>query len=234
MSVRFDGRLEPRFNPFSEDYLAEILGATALAWARMKQPRRNEIEDRITFRLAGRLVNDPHFEDLPYDVVPQYWLLGMNGQRLGRLDLRFKHRHSQRDYFSFESKRLHVTYPGGSVSPEYSTYAGANGMMAFIDGQYSKGLPACGMLSYVMDGNSDKAWSGLEKCIERRCKNLKLVKRSKFARSILSKAIAKGMSGTQLGETQHDLGSHSLRVFHLLLPVVASISSRSGSLKNIE
>ncbi len=23
--------------------------------------------------------------DLPYDIVPQYWLLGLNGERLGRL-----------------------------------------------------------------------------------------------------------------------------------------------------
>jgi hypothetical protein len=220
MSARgFSGSLDPKFNPFDEDYLAEILEATAMAWARMKHPRRNEIEDRITFRLAGRLVNDPHFAELPFDVVPQYWLLGLNGQRLGRLDLRFKHRNSQRDYFAFESKRLHVTYPGGSFSTEYSTYAGANGMMAFVDGDYSEGLPACGMLSYVMDGKSDKAWGGLEKCIEVRCKTLKLVESSKFAKSILSKSIANGMEGTHLAETEHDLGSHPLRVFHLLLPV---------------
>jgi hypothetical protein len=226
MSARFDGRLEPKFNPFSEDYLAEILEATAMAWARMKQPGRNEIEDRITFRLAGRLLNDPHFAELPYEVVPQSWLLGLNGERLGRLDLRFKHRHSQRDYFAFESKRLHVTYPGGIFSTEYATYAGAKGMMAFVEGDYSKGLPTCGMLSYVMDGKSDEAWGGLEKCIEVRCKTLRLVESSKLAKSILSKAIAKGMRGTHLGETQHDLGSYRLRVFHLLLPVNAPTSSR--------
>jgi hypothetical protein len=224
MSARFEGRLAPKCNPFSEDYLAEILEATALAWARMKHPRKNEIEDRITFRLAGRLANDPLFAALPYDVVPQYWLLGLNGQRLGRLDLRFKHRNSQRDYFAFESKRLHVTYPGGSKSAEYSTYAGAKGMMAFVEGQYSKRLPSCGMLGYVMDGKSDKAWVGLAKCVEGRCKTLKLVKSSKFVKSILSKSIAKAMKGTYLAETEHNLGSHHLRVFHLLLPVRPAIA----------
>lgn len=87
----FNGQLDPQFNPFEEDYLVEILEATAVAWARMKQPSTNEIEDRITFRLAGRLAHDPNFADLPYDVVPQHWLLGADGELLGRVDLRFKH-----------------------------------------------------------------------------------------------------------------------------------------------
>lgn len=219
MSVRnFSGRLEPQFNPFAEDYLAEILEATAIAWARMKQPGRREIEDRITFRLAGQLANDPKFAELPYDIVPQFWLLGLNGQLLGRLDLYFKHRNSQREYFAFESKRLHVSYPSGRFSTEYSSYVGDQGMMAFVQGYYSKGLPACGMLGYVMDGKSDVAWSGLGTFIEGRRKPLKLVVSCKFAKSILSRAIANGMAGTHLGETEHDLGSHRLRLFHLLLP----------------
>ena len=58
MSIRrFSGSLERKFNPFQEDYLAEILEAATLAWARMRPPSRNEIEDRITFRLAGRLAS---------------------------------------------------------------------------------------------------------------------------------------------------------------------------------
>ena len=134
------GQLAAEFNPFGDDYLSEILEAVAVAWSRMKPPKLSEWEDHITFRLAGRLQNDPMFSELPYDIVPQYWLLDLNGQRLGRLDLRFKHRQSQRDYFAFESKRLHVTYPGGSISPEYAVYAGDDGMMAFIEGQYSKSL----------------------------------------------------------------------------------------------
>ena len=100
----FNGRLGSKFNPFDEDYLAEILEAAAVAWARMTQPGLGEIEDQITFRLAGRLLNDPHFAEIPYDIIAQYWLLGLDGQLLGRLDLRFKHRHSQRDYFVFEGE----------------------------------------------------------------------------------------------------------------------------------
>ena len=219
---KINGSLDPKFNPFEEDYLAEILEAVAVAWARMRQPGRSEIEDRITFRLAGRLQNDPHFSDLPYDIVAQYWLLGLHGRRLGRLDLRFKHRNSQRDYFAFESKRLHVRYPGGKFSPEYSTYAGNQGMMAFVQGQYSKGLPISGMLRYVMDGNTNNAWNGLVKRIEKRRKSLKLTQTSTLKMSILSTAIAKGMQGTHLGETEHDL-QPILRLFHLVLPVRPSV-----------
>lgn len=223
MSIRrFSGSLKPEFNPFEEDYLGEILAAVALAWAKMRPPARNEIEDRITFRLAGRLANDPQFSHIPYDIVPQYWLLGLNGQRLGRLDLRIRHLHSQRDYFAFEAKRLHVRYPGGGLSTEYSTYAGDDGMMAFITGQYCNGLPCAGMLGYVMDNKADKAWAGLKKRIESRRKRLRLSKGSQVAKSSLAHSVAQGMEGTTLGETAHSLRSHELRLLHLLLPVSAA------------
>lgn len=215
----FNGSLEPKFNPFHEDYLAEIMEAAAIAWTRMKHPTASEIEDRITYRLAGRLLNDPHFAELPYDVIAQCCLLGLNGEQLGRLDLRFKHRHSQRDYFAFESKRLHVTYPSGNFSTEYPTYAGGDGMMAFVEGQYSNGFLAGGMLAYVMDGKVATAWSGLEKRIDAQRVPLKLAGSSKLSKSALSKAIGKGMKGSHLGETDHDLVTHRLRLFHLLLPV---------------
>jgi len=223
----YNGKLESKFNPFDEDYLAEILEAAAVAWARMKQPDRNEIEDQITRRLAGRLMNDPYFAELPYDIVVQYWLLGLNGEALGRLDIRFKHRHSRRDYFAFEAKRLHVTYPKGGFSAEYSTYAGEEGMMAFVEGQYCGGLPAAGMLSYIMDGQSDKAWAGLEARIESQRKPLKLAAGSGFAKSMLFGAVAIGMRGTHLGETEHSLDARQLHLYHLLLPVQRTAGQRA-------
>jgi hypothetical protein len=222
------GKLDPKFNPFDENYLEEILQATALAWARMEQPSSHELEDRITFRLAGRLAHDAHFAELPYDIVPQYWLVGLNGELLGRLDLRFKHRNSQRDYFAFESKRLHVTYPGGGFATEYSSYVGKEGMMAFIDGYYSKRLPACGMIGYVMDGKCDKAWRGVERRIESGRQTLRLKIKSKLEESTLSLWVTRGMKGTQLGETNHRLGTFRLRLFHLFLPISPK-SSPAGS-----
>jgi hypothetical protein len=220
----FIGKLDPDFNPFEEDYLAEVLEATVRAWSRMRQPRRNEIEDRITFRLAAMLAHDPEFAEMPYEAIPQFWLLGPEGELLGRLDLRFKHRHSQRDYLAFEAKRLHVTYPGGRFSEEYRTYAGKDGMMAFVEGQYSKKFPAGGMLGYVMDGKSDDAWAGLGRQIESQRTALKLSATCTFAKSTLSRVLAKAMDGSHLGETEHDLETHHLRLFHLLLPVQTSVA----------
>jgi hypothetical protein len=212
-------RLDVEFNPFTGEYIVEILQAVSAAWARMKQPKPREWEDDITLRLAGRLQNDPVFRGLPYDVVPQYWLLDMDGRRLGRLDLRFKHRFSQRDYFAFESKRLHVRCPAGLFRAEYSAYASVDGMGAFVEGQYSKNLPAAGMLGYVMDGNTGKAWSGLVKSIDSKREYLRLLASSQLVESEFTKRVKAGPLGICLGETEHALVSCGLRLFHLLLPV---------------
>lgn len=211
---RFSGRLEAKFNPFDDDYLAEMVGATVRAWDLMKKPFRGELEDAITFRLVGRIQNDPEFRELPYDVYAQHWLLGLEGERLGRLDIHFKHRQSRRDYFAFEAKRLHVQYPSGGRSTEYPTYVGDAGMMAFIVEQYSEHLPAGGMLGYVMDGLSDKAWSGLTARIEAKRDDLRMHKKASLIRSsLLSLRV-----GVHLGETEHNLKSRRFRILHLILP----------------
>ena len=214
------GQLADEFNPFQADYLAEILEAVAVAWQQMPKPKRPEIENKITRRLVGWLLNAPDFIDqLPFDVVPQYEILGLHGEILGRLDIYFKHRQSRRDYLALEAKRLHVTYPGGGVSTEYPTYVGAEGMTAFVEGPYSKNLPVGGMLGYVMDGDTGKAWDGLAARIEDRRDALCLSVDSKLSESPLAHTVGKGMAGTWLGETLHDLKTHSLRLFHLLLPL---------------
>jgi hypothetical protein len=92
-------------------------------------------------------------------------------------------------------------------------------MMAFINGQYSQGFLAGGMLGYVMDGKADGAWRGLEQRIELQRTPLKLIASSKLVQSALSRAVANAMDGTHLGETEHDLTTHHFRLFHLLLPV---------------
>ena len=211
------GRLEPEFNPFTHEFLEEILRAVAHAWARMKRPKSDEIEDRITFRLAGRLQNDPIFRNLPYDIVPQYWLLGIDGRRLGRLDLRFKHRNSQKDYFAFESKRLHVRYPGGSFGSEYSVYSGVAGMGAFLDGLYSGDLPAAGMLGYVMDGDTERARQGMMRNLVNRQTELNL-QNATLALASFSLDAQNSLGGTLLMESKHQLSERQLRLFHMLLP----------------
>ena len=212
------GQLDAEFNPFADDFLGEILRAVTLAWAKLRPPKSSEWEDAITYRLAGRLQNDPSLPTLPYDIVPQYSLLDLDGRILGRLDLRFKHRHSQKDYFAFEAKRLHATLAGGSPSTGYPAYIGDEGMGAFVSGEYSQRLPAAGMLGYVMDGDTAKAWTGLATRIEAKRDELCLIAASQFIESSLKQHIESGLPDTCLGVTTHNLVSHTLRLFHLLLP----------------
>lgn len=219
MNASISGNLEPQFNPFEETPLAEIIQMTAMAWTRLRQPGRRDLEDSITFRLAGRIANDPQFADSPYDVVAQYWELGLNGELLGRIDLRFKHRHSNRLYFAFEAKRLHVTYPKGRFSTEYATYTGPDGMLAFVDESYAKGFAAGGMLGYVMDGQSQTALDGLALNIDKRRTELKLSPNSALAKSKLSHVLQGCLDGMFLSETSHDLPDHALRLLHLVVPV---------------
>ena len=210
-------RLDAEFSPFVDEYLGEILEAVAVAWARMKPVKRRGLEDQITLALVGRLRHDPELATLPFDVVPQYWITDIDGRRLGRLDLYFKYPATRRDYFALEAKRLHVRYPGGTISPEYSDYAGEPGMGAFIEGQYSRNLPAAGMFGYVMDGDTGKAWFGIAKRIATKSDDLQLT--AELAESGLAHHVRNGHPDTRLGETLHKLKTHCLRIFHLLLPV---------------
>jgi hypothetical protein len=95
-------------------------------------------------------------------------------------------------------------------------------MMAFIQGQYSSMLPAGGMFGYVMDGEASEAWNGIANQIESQRAPLKLSSGSRLIQSKLPNVLDKALDGSQLGETDHDLATHHLRLFHLLLPVRSS------------
>jgi hypothetical protein len=212
------GRLDAEFNPFADEYLGEILGAVAVAWARMKQPRFNELEDQITRKLVACLRHNRIFRELPFDITQQFILDDVDANYLGRLDLHVKYRQSQRDYFAFEAKRLHLNY-GGKIVGEYSSYVGSAGMGAFIEGPYSNGLPTGGMLGYVMNADTENAWIGLGKSIESKREVLRLLSSSQLIESALKHHVTGGSPGTLLGETIHGDAATTLRMFHLLLPV---------------
>jgi hypothetical protein len=70
-----------------------------------------------------------------------------------------------------------------------------------------------------MDADVKKAWTGLTERIEAKREELRLMVSSQLAESALKQVVASGLPRTVLGETQHTLVSHGLRLFHLLLPV---------------
>lgn len=232
------GLLSAEFDPFGDDVLAEIIQTVVSAWEKMrrftpkeiaekwgkKKRKKNSkcpvepIENWITDRLVGRICNDPVFRNIPFDVVAQHRLLDLDGNEPGRIDLYFKHRHSQTDYFAFEAKRLHVTYPGGLKKDEYATYVSDKGMEAYLLGQYSAGLPAAGMLGYVMDGRTTNAETGVKAVILKNRPALKMAVDSHPFSSFLLPASIHLTSPYNLFETTHRLKDRWLRIFHLLLP----------------
>lgn len=211
------GRLAEEFDPFAEEPLGDMIAAVALAWTKIK--RIQEIENRITKKLAGRLMNDQAFRDLPFVVDAQKMLIDIDGNETGRPDLVIRHRSSHRAYFAFEAKRLHVTTDAGNFSDEYATYAGLDGMEAFTTQQYSAGLPAAGMLAYVMDGRTSDAWIGLRRVIDKRREKLRMSSSASLEASRLTPCLDKGLPPSLLGETHHHLNPATLRLLHLLLPM---------------
>lgn len=79
------------------------------------------------------------------------------GTELGRNDLRFypPQHHGQTIFFTVECKRLRVTTKSGfkHLTAEYVD----QGVMRFVNGQYSAGLPCGGMVGYVMDNDTRTA-----------------------------------------------------------------------------
>ncbi len=233
-----NGQLASEFDPFGENMLAEIMETVVTTWSKMRRFTPQEImkrwtakgkrkngpppvephENWITDRLAGLILNDPQFRNLPFDVAPQHRLIDIDGNEPGRIDLYFKHRHSHRAYFAFEAKRLHVTYPGGSNSKEYATYISDAGMEAYVLGQYSEGFPAAGMLGYVMDGQTAVAWEGLKASIETRREQLRMRSSGTLMISPLKTSQGISMPLSLLGKTLHHLAGRTLELLHLILP----------------
>jgi hypothetical protein len=96
------------------------------------------------------------------------------GTELGRNDLRFypPQHHGQTIYFTVECKRLRVTTKSG-LSHLADKYAD-EGIQRFVDGRYSPGLPCGGMVGYVMDNETQKAFASVRSKIETKRASLKL------------------------------------------------------------
>jgi hypothetical protein len=117
------------------------------------------------YRTAGRSwfisledpITEPHF-----------------GTELGRNDLRFYplNHCGQTVFFTVECKRLRV-----KTSSRLKSLAGTyvnDGMLRFVNGQYSAGLPCGGMIGYVMDNNLKEAFASVRKEIESKRDRLKI------------------------------------------------------------
>lgn len=141
-----------------------------------------EVFDR-DFRRPNRKLEDPTTDKLIFALLRHQACQGnwfsdytVNGQRneydpdseklKGRTDITFELGGLRR--FTWECKLLHTN--GATLYSKYRT----EGVMRFITEKYGKGEKFGGMLGYVMDGDIQKAISGLEKHLNQHTDTLKL------------------------------------------------------------
>jgi hypothetical protein len=130
-------------------------------------------EDKITNHLVDSLIRS---KKLPGRIVPQYSLLETGAGRLvnlaSKIDFILTIGDDEEVYLACESKRLNVPYGARTrgLAHEYVR----DGLMRFVTGQYSRGLPLAMMLGYVMNSDGDLAQQRVKRAISRSKKvNLK-------------------------------------------------------------
>lgn len=123
-------------------------------------------EDYITNHLVAALIRT---RKLPGRIVPQYPLLSLNAQQLlkvgSKIDFVLTIGDEEDVYLACECKRLNVPYKRKTraLAHEYVR----DGLMRFVSGQYSRGLPLAMMLGYVMDQHVDIAHQRVKRAIGR-------------------------------------------------------------------
>jgi hypothetical protein len=136
------------------------------------------------------------------------------GTELGRNDLRFypPNHHGQTVFFTVEFKRLRVTTPSGfkHLADKYVD----EGVLRFVNGQYSAGLPCGGMVGYVLDNNTSKALASIMSEMKSKATSLRIC-RTKGIR--LPSANFSGYEWST--DTFHDRADGVLEICHLLVGV---------------
>lgn len=165
------GRLDewlPHFRGLEERVAEAVEAAWPICIAPL-QSKKNEMthEDHITEHLVQSLIRT---KSLPGRIIYQYSLLAEddlgNVSISSNIDFVLTIGDNENVYLACECKRLNVPYRSrirGLVG-EYVD----EGLMRFITGQYSNGLPAAMMLGYVMNAKSDRARSGVKRAMARR------------------------------------------------------------------
>ena len=136
------------------------------------------------------------------------------GTELGRNDLRFypPNHHGQTIFFTLECKRLRVKTTSG-FKDLADKYVG-EGVLRFVNGQYSAGLPCGGMIGYVMDNETSKAHLSVITEIKLKAASLKL----RVKDGIRDPSVR--LSGYESSaDTFHDRNDGLFELLHLLVGV---------------
>jgi hypothetical protein len=147
----------PRFRGIEE----QVADAVEAAWPICIGPlqsKKNTMthEDHITEHLVRSLIRT---KSLPGRLIYQYSLLtednNGNVSVSGQIDFVLTIGDDEDVYLACECKRLNVPYKNRTrnLAGEYVD----KGLMRFVTGQYSNGLPLAMMLGYVMNARTDRA-----------------------------------------------------------------------------
>lgn len=111
-------------------------------------------------------------------------------------------------YLAYECERLNVPYQTG-VANLCGAYV-EDGLMRFVTGQYSNGLPIAMMIGYVMNGNNIRARQGLRRAMKARIATLGLTAEQDYP----------SLPGapTRFRSTHTCRSGRCMEVEHLLLP----------------
>lgn len=178
----------PHFRGLEERIADSIEAAWPICIAPLRAIK-NEMthEDRITEHLVQSLIRT---KLVPGRILPQYELLVQdahgNVSVSGKIDFVLTVGDDEDVYLACECKRLNVPYKNRikGLTGEYVE----EGLMRFVTGQYSKGLPFAMMLGYVMDARSDRARHRVKRALALRS----------TAIGLLSDRDAPNVSGRQL------------------------------------
>ncbi len=164
-------------------------------------------EDHITNHLVAALIRT---KKLPGRIVPQYALLTKDSKDQVKLssaiDFVLTIGDQEEVYLACECKRLNVPYKARTRGLAYEYVH--DGLMRFVTGQYSRGLPLAMMLGYVMNAQVRGAHTRLKRAMSR-AKAIKL-------KTTADLAVANDKP-IRFSSTHNCHSGHEIQVMHTLL-----------------
>ncbi len=193
---------------FPNGWIGEALRHVLDVWKTLSLPANMRLETRITKLLVGAIRQQYEMDERDWFVTVEDPDWNDLGKEISRTDIRLyppgPKRHSV--CFVFECKRLNTS------SSDAARYGGAKGMMCFVTGKYSTGMPFGGMIGFVMDGNLSSAKTAVFNIIHKNRNRLRVSPNGQYQQcSLLSESFH--------GETHHKLTDGSFVMYHLLLGV---------------
>lgn len=210
--MAFGGDTSQWADTFPDSLIPDVLQLILDGWERMPPAPSEAKEEATTRQLREILRQSRDLRGLPFSIWPESTETDPScGREIGRIDLRFVHGYREEVHLAFECKRLYYAKSDGTRVANTSEYTGDDGMMCFVTGKYSRGLPHGGMIGYVLDGNVTKAKTAINKSIRKNSARLKLTSDPPLCASLYFP------KENRIAESKHDIRSRTVTIFHVLL-----------------